>query len=132
MSQSYIYNTNNISKKNNFSNSMNSKLIDTYDKSNIKIPELLIKYFKNKNLKYNLKQRIFYYNHILERLKNISNNQCLVEYDINSKKSNNNKGYSINDTIFLTKKFLDLRSSAACQIKYLLLAFCKTKLKFLN
>jgi hypothetical protein len=105
MSQSYIYNTNNISKKNNFSNSMNSKLIDTYDKSNIKIPELLIKYFKNKNLKYNLKQRIFYYNHILERLKNISNNQCLVEYDINSKKSNNNKGYSINDTIFLTKKF---------------------------
>ena len=33
MSQSYIYNTNNISKKNNFSNSMNSKLIDTYDKS---------------------------------------------------------------------------------------------------
>ena len=105
MYQSYIYNTNNISKKNNFSNSMNSKLIDTYDKSNIKIPELLIKYFKNKNLKYNLKQRIFYYNHILERLKNISNNQCLVEYDINSKKSNNNKGYSINDTIFLTKKF---------------------------
>lgn len=105
MSQSYIYNTNNISKKNNFSNSMNSKLIDTYDKSNIKIPELLIKYFKNKNLKYNLKQRIFYYNHIIERLKNISNNQCLVEYDINSKKSNNNKGYSINDTIFLTKKF---------------------------
>jgi len=105
MSQSYIYNTNNISKKNNFSNSINSKLIDTYDKSNIKIPELLIKYFKNKNLKYNLKQRIFYYNHILERLKNISNNQCLVEYDINSKKSNNNKGYSINDTIFLTKKF---------------------------
>ena len=105
MSQSYIYNTNNISKKNNFSNSMNSKLIYTYDKSNIKIPELLIKYFKNKNLKYNLKQRIFYYNHIIERLKNISNNQCLVEYDINSKKSNNNKGYSINDTIFLTKKF---------------------------
>jgi len=105
MSQSYIYNTNNISKKNNFSNSINSKLIDTYDKSNIKIPELLIKYFKNKNLKYNLKQRIFYYNHIIERLKNISNNQCLVEYDINSKKSNNNKGYSINDTIFLTKKF---------------------------
>ena len=32
MSQSYIYNTNNISKKNNFSNSMNSKLIDTYNR----------------------------------------------------------------------------------------------------
>ena len=30
--------------------------------------------------------------------------------------------------IFLIKKFLDLRSSAACQIKYLLFAFCKTKL----
>ena len=105
MYQSYIYNTNNISKKNNFSNSMNSKLIDTYDKSNIKIPELLIKYFKNKNLKYNLKQRIFYYNHIIERLKNISNNQCLVEYDINSKKNNDVKGYSIDNTVFLTKKF---------------------------
>ena len=58
MSQSYIYNTNNISKKNNFSNSINSKLIDTYDKSNIKIPELLIKYFKNKNNSNNISNQM--------------------------------------------------------------------------
>lgn len=106
MSQSYIYNTNNISKKNNFSNSMNSKLIDTYDKSNIKIPELLIKYFKNKNLKYNLKQRIFYYNHIIERLKNISNNQCLVEYDINSKKVIITKAIVLTIQYFLLKNLV--------------------------
>lgn len=36
---------------------------------NIKIPETLIKYFKNKTLKYNLDKRIFYYNHIVNRLK---------------------------------------------------------------
>ncbi len=104
-SQSYIYNTRDMSANNNFSNTINSKLINTDNEKYKKLPDILFKYFKNKNLKYNLEQRIFYYKHIVDRLKNISNKQCLTEYSINSKKNNDVKGYSIDNTVFLTKKF---------------------------
>jgi len=104
-SQSYIYNTRDMSANNNFSNTINSKLINTDNEKYKKLPDILFKYFKNKNLKYNLEQRIFYYKHIVNRLKNISNKQCLTEYSINSKKNNDVKGYSIDNTVFLTKKF---------------------------
>jgi len=105
MSQSYIYNTRDMSANNNFSNTINSKLINTDNEKYKKLPDILFKYFKNKNLKYNLEQRIFYYKHIVNRLKNISNKQCLTEYSINSKKNTDVKGYSIDNTVFLTKKF---------------------------
>jgi hypothetical protein len=94
-----------MSANNNFSNTINSKLINTDNEKYKKLPDILFKYFKNKNLKYNLEQRIFYYKHIVDRLKNISNKQCLTEYSINSKKNNDVKGYSIDNTVFLTKKF---------------------------
>jgi hypothetical protein len=94
-----------MSANNNFSNTINSKLINTDNEKYKKLPDILFKYFKNKNLKYNLEQRIFYYKHIVNRLKNISNKQCLTEYSINSKKNNDVKGYSIDNTVFLTKKF---------------------------
>jgi hypothetical protein len=104
MSQSYMYNTQNISEKNYFSNTINDTLINNNEKYK-KLPETLIKYFKNKTLKYNLDKRIFYYNHIVNRLKNINTKQCLKEYSINSNKNNDVKGYSIGDIVFLTKKF---------------------------
>ena len=99
-----MYNTQNISAKNNFSNTINDTLIKNNEKFK-KLPETLIKYFKNKTLKYNLDKRIFYYNHIVNRLKNINTKQCLKEYSINSSKKDDVKGYSISDIVFLTKKF---------------------------
>ena len=99
-----MYNTQNISAKNNFSNTINDTLIKNNEKFK-KLPETLIKYFKNKTLKYNLDKRIFYYNHIVNRLKNINAKQCLKEYSINSSKKDDVKGYSISDIVFLTKKF---------------------------
>ena len=54
-----MYNTQNISAKNNFSNTINDTLIKNNEKFK-KLPETLIKYFKNKTLKYNLDKRIFY------------------------------------------------------------------------
>lgn len=105
MSQSYIFNTKNMSANSHFSNTINNNYIDNIKDMDTKIPETLIKYFNDKTLKYSLEKRIFYYKHILNKLKNINNKQCLTEYAIHSKKNKDIYGYSINNTVFLTKKF---------------------------
>ena len=109
MAESHIFNTKNISAYSHFSNTINNKYLNLNNEKgkdrNIKVPDTLLKYFKDKTLKYNLDKRIFYYKHITNKLKDINNKQCLKEYAINSKKNEDVRGYNINDIVFLTKKF---------------------------
>ena len=107
MAESHIFNTKNMSAYSHFSNTINNKYLDLNNgkEVDIKVPDALLKYFKDKTLKYNLDKRIFYYKHITNKLKDINNKQCLKEYAINSKKNNDVHGYNIGDTVFLTKKF---------------------------
>lgn len=107
MSQSYIFNTKNMSAYSHFSNTIDNKYINSKN-SNGKdnnAHKALIKYFKDKTLKYSLERRIFYYKHIANKLKGINSKQCLKEYAIKSKKNNDSRGYNIGDTVFLTKRF---------------------------
>ena len=107
MAESHIFNTKNMSAYSHFSNTINNKYLDLNNgkEEDIKVPDALLKYFKDKTLKYNLDKRIFYYKHITNKLKDTNNKQCLKEYAINSKKNNDVHGYNIGDTVFLTKKF---------------------------
>jgi hypothetical protein len=88
MAESHIFNTKNISAYSHFSNTINNKYLDLNNgkEKDIKLPDALLKYFKDKTLKYNLDKRIFYYKHIANKLKDVNNKQCLIEYAINSKK----------------------------------------------
>jgi len=107
MAESHIFNTKNMSAYSHFSNTINNKYLNLNNgkEIDIKVPDALLKYFKDKTLKYNLDKRIFYYKHITNKLKDINNKQCLKEYAINSKKNEDVHGYNIDDTVFLTKKF---------------------------
>ena len=107
MAESHIFNTKNISAYSHFSNTINNKYLDLNNgkEKDIKLPDALLKYFKDKTLKYNLDKRIFYYKHIANKLKDVNNKQCLIEYAISSKKNNDVRGYNIDNTVFLTKKF---------------------------
>lgn len=107
MAESHIFNTKNMSAYSHFSNTINKKYLDLNNgkEKDIKLPDSLIKYFKDKTLKYNLDKRIFYYKHITNRLKDINNKQCLKEYPITSKKNEDVHGYNIDNTVYLTKKF---------------------------
>ncbi len=107
MAESHIFNTKNMSAYSHFSNTINNKYLNQNKgkEIDIKVPDTLLKYFKDKTLKYNLDKRIFYYKHITNKLKDINNKQCLKEYAINSNKNEDVRGYNIDDTVFLTKKF---------------------------
>ena len=107
MAESHIFNTKNMSAYSHFSNTINNKYLNLNNgkEIDIKVPDALLKYFKDKTLKYNLDKRIFYYKHITNKLKDINNKQCLKEYAINSKKNEDVLGYNIDDKVFLTKKF---------------------------
>lgn len=105
MSQSYIFNTKNMSAYSHFSNTIDNKYIDSNNRNGNKMQGILIKYFKDKTLKYSLEKRIFYYKHIANKLKDINNKQCLKEYAIKSKKNTDSLGYNIGDTVYLKKRF---------------------------
>ena len=107
MAESHLFNTKNMSAYSHFSNTINNKYLDLNNgkEVDIKVPDALLKYFKDKTLKYNIDKRIFYYKHITNKLKDINNKQCLKEYSINSKKNEDVRGYNINNKVFLTKKF---------------------------
>ena len=96
------------------SNTMDSKYIskkyeDIFKKNikkNIKKNEYIgirniKKYFQNKNVKYNLENRIFYYNNIIEKLSSISNNECL---NVVKRSNTNSYNYIIKNIISLEKR----------------------------
>ena len=96
------------------SNTMDSKYIskkfeDIFKKNikkNIKKNEYIgirniEKYFQNKNVKYNLENRIFYYNNIIEKLSSISNNECL---NVVKRSNTNSYNYIIKNIISLEKR----------------------------
>ena len=95
-----------LKSNNPLSNTLDSKYTDLSVKNKIKKKnkdEINIKkYFYNKNIKYNLESRIFYYKNIVKKIKDISNNECL-----NIKINNNNNetiNYTIKDKITLIKR----------------------------
>ena len=104
------------SDKGSLSNTIGSKYVSKMKKIN-KVGDMSLKgnikkkikdagkiknYFLNKDIKYNLDSRIFYYNHIRKKIKNISSNQCLSA-SISGNAANTT--YSIKDTIMLTRRF---------------------------
>ena len=94
------------------SNTMDSKYISKYNSKSVKYNpkkkkkdqyigiKNIKKYFINKNVKYNLESRIFYYNNIMEKLSGITNNECLNVI----RGYNNTDNYIIKNTITLEKR----------------------------
>lgn len=84
------------------SNTIDTEYLSEVKKKNTKKTSNIYNYFINKNLKYNLDSRIFYYNHIRDKIKNINSKQCL---NINNTGNIINPEYNIKDTLILTKRF---------------------------
>ena len=124
-------NISNISSQ--LSNSMNSKYISNsntikpkyiskkkkYKNKNIFVIKNIKKYFKNKNIKYNLENRIFYYDNIINKLSILKNDECL-----NVVKENNSKSY-----IYTIKNIsLDKRIGSSSKYGYIYITKIKNEL----
>ena len=105
MNSSHEYKSKFMSKR-SLSNKIDSKYISAKKvvvKKNNKFIGIkdIKKYFDDKNIKYNLDSRIFYYNHILNKISDISNNECLNVRHIEKTSIIN---YTIKDKITLVKR----------------------------
>ena len=78
------------------------------------------KYFQDKNVKYNLENRIFYYNNIIEKLSSIGNNECL---NVVKRSNTNSYNYIIKNIISLEK-----RIGSASKYGYIYIAKIKNEL----
>jgi hypothetical protein len=92
--------------KGSLSNTIDSKYLSSKNvvvKKNNKFIGIkdIKKYFEDKNIKYNLDSRIFYYNHILNKIAGISNNECL---NVRHQENSNAINYTIKDKISLVKR----------------------------
>jgi len=68
----------------------------------------IIKYFENKKIKYNLENRIFYYNNINDKLLDISDNECLKSV----------KNYNTNSYNYVIKNIISLEKRIGSSSKY--------------
>jgi hypothetical protein len=105
MNSSHEYKSKFMSKG-SLSNTIDSKYISSKNvvvKKNNKFIGIkdIKKYFEDKNIKYNLDSRIFYYNHILNKIAGISNNECL---NVRHQENSNAVNYTIKDKISLVKR----------------------------
>jgi hypothetical protein len=105
MNSSHEYKSKFMSKG-SLSNTIDSKYISSKNvvvKKNNKFIGIkdIKKYFEDKNIKYNLDSRIFYYNHILNKIAGISNNECL---NVRHQENSNAINYTIKDKISLVKR----------------------------
>jgi len=105
MNSSHEYKSKFMSKG-SLSNTIDSKYLSSKNvvvKKNNKFIGIkdIKKYFEDKNIKYNLDSRIFYYNHILNKIAGISNNECL---NVRHKENTNAVNYTIKDKISLVKR----------------------------
>jgi len=105
MNSSHEYKSKFMSKG-SLSNTIDSKYLSSKNvvvKKNNKFIGIkdIKKYFEDKNIKYNLDSRIFYYNHILNKITGISNNECL---NVRHQENSNAVNYTIKDKISLVKR----------------------------
>ena len=105
MNSSHEYKSKFMSKG-SLSNTIDSKYLSSKNvvvKKNNKFIGIkdIKKYFEDKNIKYNLDSRIFYYNHILNKIAGISNNECL---NVRHQENSNAVNYTIKDKISLVKR----------------------------
>jgi hypothetical protein len=105
MNSSHEYKSKFMSKG-SLSNTIDSKYLSSKNvvvKKNNKFIGIkdIKKYFEDKNIKYNLDSRIFYYNHILNKITGISNNECL---NVRHQENTNAVNYTIKDKISLVKR----------------------------
>jgi hypothetical protein len=105
MNSSHEYKSKFMSKG-SLSNTIDSKYLSSKNvvvKKNNKFIGIkdIKKYFEDKNIKYNLDSRIFYYNHILNKITGISNNECL---NVRQQENSNAVNYTIKDKISLVKR----------------------------
>jgi hypothetical protein len=105
MNSSHEYKSKFMSKG-SLSNTIDSKYLSSKNvvvKKNNKFIGIkdIKKYFEDKNIKYNLDSRIFYYNHILNKIAGISNNECL---NVRHQENTNAVNYTIKDKISLVKR----------------------------